>query len=76
MNWRTIAPKDDCEAWSIEDENGATICELSFTNGDEERIARMIASAPRMYSACIAHDMDEDTTTWINESVQRIPREE
>ena len=83
MNWNVVRPKDDNDAWSIEDDDGITICELSFTGGDEVRVARLIAAAPNLRSAVLSCAARTNCPTspkpwiidWIDEPLTRVPRE-
>lgn len=74
-SWRVVRTDCDDGALSIEDEDGITICELAFTGGDEETVARTIAAAPRLHSACCTHGICPATTKWIAAaSSKRQPR--
>lgn len=74
--WHVV--RDNCNdgAFSIEDEEGITICELAFTSGDEEQIARLICAAPLLYNACKAYDISSHVCRWIEKAVvSRQPRD-
>ena len=73
--WRVVRTGCDDGALSIEDTDGITICELSFTGGDEELVARLIVAAPMLYNACQTHDVCPATTAWVSEgNRERKPR--
>lgn len=77
MNNEWRISRNQCEdgVLVIEDSDGITVCELAFTAGDEEKVARLIASATRLLSACKTHGLCLTITDWIEGTSVRQPRE-
>ena len=81
--WRVLEGRCDDGALIIEDSDGITVCELAFTGGDEEYVARLIASAPKLLAACKTGHLEVEgkegeryeTVLWIEAGkLERSPR--